>query len=174
MTGKKTGGKKKRGKFNLVNAALVAFVCFALLVGAGIGWFLYQQHATLQAKEQAREQTIQQAEEKRQAALRANPPPATLVNDSVAETIKYASQHGWVPCPGDCLKLAMRGWHHRHVDGFPPSYVWMEYRYSDGSHLYSQHHIGHIIRTYVDRPAEDVGICPVCGGTGWVKKGSQN
>lgn len=89
-------------------------------------------------------------------------PPRTLIEDSIPKTVDTAAKLGWVPCPGNCLKLATPGWHHQVVEGHSDTDIWFTFRYSDGWYAYSQNHIGHIIRTYSDRPAEDIGICPVC------------
>lgn len=101
-------------------------------------------------------------------------PPLTLVDDSVPKTVKVASENGWVACPGECLKLATPGWHHQNVAGYAPSDVWMTYTFTDAQgkswSAYSQRHIGHIIRSYPDKAAVDTGICPICKGTGWVRK----
>jgi hypothetical protein len=102
-------------------------------------------------------------------------PPLTLVDDSVDKTIQVAAERGWVPCTGNCLRLSMPGWHHQDIAGHPPSDIWMTYPFAGGGWTaYSQHHIGHIIRIYSDKPAEDVGNCPVCGGTGWIRKDEAN
>ena len=103
-----------------------------------------------------------------------NAPPRTLINNSVDETVADAAKKGWVPCPGKCLKLADPGWHHQDLQGFPATYIWMTYPYSDGEMYYSQNHIGHIIESYPDRPAKDIGICPICNGSGWVAKKSKS
>lgn len=97
-------------------------------------------------------------------------PPLTLVDDSVPKTVQVAAERGWVPCPGNCLKLATPGWHHQSVEGHPDTDIWFSFRAPNGWAAYSQNHIGHIIRTYSDKPAEDVGVCPTCNGTGWVRK----
>jgi hypothetical protein len=105
-------------------------------------------------------------------------PPLTLVENSVTKTVKVAAEGGWVPCPGECLKLAKPGWQQREIQGFSPSDYWMPYPYTDKDgaawQAFSQRHIGHIIRSYPDKAAQDVGICPICNGTGWVRKDDPN
>jgi hypothetical protein len=105
-------------------------------------------------------------------------PPLTLIEDSVPKTVQVAAEGGWVACPGECLKLATPGWQHKEVQGFAPSDYWMTYPFTDATgaawQAYSQRHIGHIIRAYPDKAAQDVGICPVCKGTGWVRKDDPN
>jgi hypothetical protein len=97
-------------------------------------------------------------------------PPRTLVDDSIPKTIELASQDGWVPCPGNCLKLATPGWHHQHVDGYADTDIWFSFDNDHYTAAFSQRHIGHIIQTSDDQPAKDGGICPICQGTGWVRK----
>jgi hypothetical protein len=105
-------------------------------------------------------------------------PPLTLVADSVPKTVKAAKTDGWIPCPGQCLKLATKGWHHQDAPGHPPSDIWMTWYFTNNQgksyQAYNQHHIGHVICAYPDRAAVDTGICPVCNGTGWVRKDSKN
>lgn len=99
-----------------------------------------------------------------------NPPPNTLVNDSVEETVSLAASKGWVPCPGSCLKLATPGWQHEDHPGYAPTDVWFTFHFTGGSKSFSQRHIGHIIETSENGHPDDVGICPVCLGVSWVRK----
>jgi hypothetical protein len=173
-TGKNAGGKKKKG--NAASNAVIAFIAVIIVIGVavlgGLGWMIYQQRATLAANAEAKEAAKIAAQEKRDAELRANPPPRKLVNDSVDQTVRYAAEHGWEPCPGDCLKLSTPGWHHEVVKNHPPTDIWFRFKHAGGWMSYNQNHIGHIIERHIDSAAKDVGICPVCEGAGWVKKSS--
>ena len=102
-------------------------------------------------------------------AVTAEPAPNGFVNDSAEQTIASAARKGWIPCPGGCLNFRTPGWHHQHVDGHPETDMWMSYVRDNGMQFYSQHHIGHIIKEYPDKAAEDTGPCPKCNGTGWVR-----
>jgi hypothetical protein len=138
-----TAGKKKN-VFTVILAIAAVLLFLGLAALAQIGWLLYQQE----------EQSA----------------PKTLVNDSVDATVTAAAKKGWIPCPGVCLKLATPGWEHKEVANFAPSDVWFTFYDSSGSSFFSQRHIGHIIQTYADKPAKDIGICKLCNGTGWVKQ----
>ena len=101
----------------------------------------------------------------------ANSPPRNLVHDSVYETVKVAAQNGWEPCPGKCLKLSTPGWGKRTVQGHPDSDNWFTFNQGQPTeYWYSQYHAGHIIVTSSDKSAVDSGACPICNGTGWVRK----
>jgi hypothetical protein len=104
----------------------------------------------------------------------ATSPPRDFINDSASATVNAAARAGWRPCNGGCLTFATSGWHHEKMNGFADSDQWMKYPYTqaDGTaswYAYSQRHIGHIIKTFPNKPAEDQGPCPVCKGVGWIR-----
>jgi tetratricopeptide (TPR) repeat protein len=103
------------------------------------------------------------------SAVGVEPAPNAFVNDSAEQTIAVAARKGWIPCPGGCLNYRTPGWHHQHVDGHPETDMWMSYPNSVNIQSYSQYHIGHMIKEYPDKVAEDSGPCPRCKGTGWVR-----
>jgi hypothetical protein len=166
MTAKKPAPKKRRGKVSIVNAIIFAIVGVSIVALAGLGWVLMQQNIEVKKNAEAREA----AKAAREEFLAKHPCPRTLVNDSVPATVKAAAANGWYPCPGDCLKLATPGWHRQDLAGFAPTDWWFSFRYDEGTQYFSQRHIGHLIRRYSDRPAEDAGLCPICNGTGWVRR----
>ncbi len=99
------------------------------------------------------------------------PPSKAFIGDSAAQTVSAAYRTGWVPCRGtDCLNFGPPGWHHQEVAGHPATDMWMEWKVEDSSGgtttgSYSQAHIGDLIKE-----GKDVGPCPVCKGSGWVRK----
>ncbi len=138
------------------NDTIVAVVAVLIMVTV-MGWIGWIKFTT-------------PVEPKQTASAPVYPPaPRTLIDDSVLETVRVAAERGWVPCPGDCLKLATPGWHHQDIQGFPDTDVWFTFRYAGGWSAFSQRHIGHIIQTHPDQAAKDTGICPICDGTGWVR-----
>ncbi|MDR3613658.1 MAG: tetratricopeptide repeat protein [Candidatus Obscuribacterales bacterium] len=102
-------------------------------------------------------------------AVGVEPAPNAFVNDSAEQTIAVAARKGWIPCSGGCLNYRTPGWHHQHVDGHPETDMWMSYPNSVNTQFYSQYHIGHMIKEFPDKAAEDTGACPRCNGTGWVR-----
>jgi hypothetical protein len=99
-----------------------------------------------------------------------NSPPTGIINDSISQTVAFARQNGWRPCPGRCLNYSKSGWQHRDVPGHASTDYWMSYKRDDGGEQsYNQHHIGHIIKESPGQPATDTGPCPLCNGTGWVR-----
>jgi hypothetical protein len=170
MTGKKTAPKKRKGKFSIVTALICVLVAVSLIGLAVLGWWVMKQDAEVKQKTEAREAAKEAAKEAHENYLATHPYPRTLVDDSVAATVKAAAANGWIPCPGDCLKLATPGWHRQDLAGFAPTDWWFSFRYPGGTSYYSQRHAGHIIRNDGNRPAEDAGLCPICGGSGWVRK----
>lgn len=96
----------------------------------------------------------------------ATPPSKALINDSVSQTVAAASSKGWVPCrnPG-CLNYGTNGWHHAKKDGYPDSYMWVDFKCDDKSGYWSQNHVGDLIKD-----CADAGPCPTCQGSGWVRK----
>lgn len=141
----------------------IAIFCIALVGFAGLVWFVYKERNAL-------EQTRSREKQAWQKEHDYPPPPKILVNNSIAQTIRTAGSLGWVPCPGECLKLTTPGWHHQHVEGYPDTDIWFNFKYAGGRTAFSQRHIGHIINVHSDRPAEDIGECSECQGTGWIRK----
>ena len=72
--------------------------------------------------------------------------------------------HGFVECPGPCLKRSSK-WEHAQVDGHPPETLWHVIPLGGGhEQLVSQAHIGEVFvvrNGQVDR----LGKCKVCNGT---------
>ena len=95
-------------------------------------------------------------------AAKGQAPPQTA-------TIAEAARMGYSPCTAGCLTAATPGWHKQHMDGYSDNEVWMDYKKEGGTQYFSQHHIGHIIKAD-GKSATDTGPCPVCHGTGWVKR----
>lgn len=97
-------------------------------------------------------------------------PSKSFIGDSASQTVSAAYRQGWVPCRAtDCLNFGTPGWHHQEVAGHPPTDMWMSWKVEDSSGgvstgSYSQVHIGDLIKE-----GKDVGPCPVCKGTGWVR-----
>lgn len=94
------------------------------------------------------------------------PPSKEFINDSASATVSAAARKGWTPCRNtDCLNFGANGWHHAEMPGHPATDNWMQFTREDGSHyMYTQQHIGNLIQKGVD-----VGPCPVCKASGWVK-----
>ncbi|HEY9790648.1 MAG TPA: hypothetical protein V6D22_09640 [Candidatus Obscuribacterales bacterium] len=72
-------------------------------------------------------------------------------------------------CPGDCLRLSMPGW--RHEQGDPPNVLRLRFPYQNGTRGYmafSSNHLGDVVK-YKNGVPEDIGKCPICGGTGHVE-----
>jgi tetratricopeptide (TPR) repeat protein len=93
-------------------------------------------------------------------------PPSGMVGGSPSAAVSAAAKLGYVPCKGaGCLNFGTPGWHQQHMEGYPDTDWWMDYKTADGTQYFSQHHIGHIIQD-----AKESGPCPVCRGTGWVKR----
>ncbi|CAN5488129.1 hypothetical protein BH10CYA1_BH10CYA1_23870 [soil metagenome] len=97
------------------------------------------------------------------------PPLKNFIGDSAAQTVGAAAKKGWAPCRGsDCLNFGTSGWHHEEVAGHPPTDMWMSWKVEndEGTRTgsYSQAHIGELIKE-----GKDVGPCPVCKGSGWVR-----
>lgn len=96
-------------------------------------------------------------------------PSKDFIGDSAAQTVSAAAKKGWSPCRGtDCLNFGTPGWHHQDVAGHPATDMWMSWKVeeSEGTHTgsYNQLHIGDVIKA-----GKDIGPCPVCKGTGWVR-----
>lgn len=94
------------------------------------------------------------------------PPGNGLVGGSVAQSVSDAARKGWSPCRGqDCLTFAKSGWTHPEGDQFHAENLYMGFPTPDGhTQYYSQFHIGHLVKD-----GKDVGACPVCKGSGWVR-----
>lgn len=75
--------------------------------------------------------------------------------------------HGTIPCPNpDCLQLTRGEWVHMYVKDHPDTDLWHKFDYSNGGwSAYNQGHVGHVIQL-INGHWTDVGICPVCNGTG--------
>lgn len=169
--------RKKQGKGHWWLANVVAVILFvAVLAGAGVlGWQIYLKQSQIELTKAAREK----AKEEHEAWLRSLPrPPDTIINDSTEATVRAAAKNGWIPCTGDCLKLATPGWRHLHLKGFSPSDYWFTYHFmkdnQSWSQYFSQRHAGHIIKEYGDSAPVDTGQCPVCHGTSWVRKDGES
>ena len=155
---------KKEKKKSKSNTAFIGALVILLLAFGALGFFIYTKN-----QEQIELASKKLAAEKKAAAYAAeHAPPKTLVSDSVQATVAEAARKGWIPCPGNCLKLATPGWIRKKMDNFPDNYVWFPFKYEGGTEYYSQNHLGHIIKTSQYSPAKDTGICPICAGTGWV------
>jgi hypothetical protein len=94
------------------------------------------------------------------------PPSNAISGGSVAQSVSDAARKGWAPCRGqDCLTFAKSGWTHPEGEQFHAENMYMGFTQADGKlQYYSQYHIGHLIKE-----GKDVGPCPVCKGSGWVK-----
>lgn len=94
------------------------------------------------------------------------PPSKTIINGSIGETVAAAYKLGWVPCHGRCINFGTPGWEHRKFEGYPDSNFYQGSTKEDGTVQYfSQLHSGSILKD-----GKEVGPCPECNGSGWVKK----
>lgn len=103
------------------------------------------------------------------SASSSSAPSKALINDSVSQTISAAAQSGWRPCTGRCLNVNTPGWHHEQVDGHSDTENWHTFRCGGNPRACTTAHWGEIF----DESGESAvskGSCPVCGGTGWIKK----
>ena len=163
MPGNKTNTAKRPKKNSALNYLLYGTLIGVLACAVALGCFIYSKE-TERAQKSA-EQAKKAAEEAESA------PPTTIINDSIKETVRVAASKGWKPCPNkDCLTLAKPPWSHKNAPGHDPSDYWHEFTYTGGRGAFNQCHIGHIIKEHSDRNPEDQGACPVCHGTGWVRK----
>lgn len=141
-----------------------------LILCLGIAALVWKTKQMKAEKLKTEEQAAELAAAKSEQQDLPNGPPKNLINDSTDATIKYAAARGWVPCSGSCLKLATPGWIKRDMDGFAPSDRWYPFPISGSTRYFSQRHVGHIIKRYSTKLAEDVGPCPICGGVAWLKQ----
>jgi hypothetical protein len=68
-------------------------------------------------------------------------------------------------CPANCLKANDPRW--QRLPDKDPNELWIRFPFSGGWAAWSNHHIGDRVE-YVNGKPQNLGTCPVCGGTGEV------
>jgi hypothetical protein len=84
--------------------------------------------------------------------------------DSAANTARVLRCYRAGICPANCIKANDPRWHKLAGHG---DELWMTFPGAHGTHSWSEHHIGQLIR-YENGDAINDGVCPTCGGTGTV------
>ncbi len=79
-------------------------------------------------------------------------------------------KEGKTLCPATCIKRESPGWHKKKLDNFPDDYLWLDFKFTDGSgrtQYISDRHIGELV-AYENGAPVPRGVCPTCQGSAHV------